>query len=1110
MAKKNGSSTGTKKSGATNTASNKTKSNTTKTKTENKVKATKQKQQQELKNPLTREIIVISMFALGVLMLILLFGAGSGIGKYVSAFLKGIFGIGSVLIPIVLIGGAIYGFLDKQTNAIRLKGVFAGVFVVALLGLIHCFTYESGFQASGLGNYINYYFNNGSFENAGLIGAIVGGLFMKLVGKIATIIILLATVIIFLMLITGISAFALINKAKDFVMDIATEREALYREYEENIEEVPVTDRGRAVKKEEKPENKEINKAKFRDIENIDYITGQGRYNKRKEQLIEEMHRRRQSKNTDYPKNKKKSQDKNYFYDERGRVMTIKLGQHDKNGKAQKLTLFTDEFKAHSTATEELLKSRARHEPRINGVPAGYQEPLDYGRDITINSKPVVDPDYIPQDNSDYMPQENGAWEQGPVYETIMESAENVRENIPRTRNIPVIPAEFIPNDEGMGVFDYSEDRGFEADQIYFDYDEYSDAEEEDNSENNLVTNEVEERPEIDLAAIEQGYINEEEDFKPIYSDYDDEDVLIGKSTEDLELYNMDYPQLPEIDESFISQYDEEDDEVLQAKAVKPSGVTKMPLEDSEFIKQDILEQKRNNAVEDLPPWEEQPLIIEAEKTKTLDKLKTDTVKSVYKFPKLEFLGKNPNINNEFSRDEMLKKAKLLEDTLKSFGVDAKVNNISKGPTVTRFELTPSIGTRVNKIVSLEEDMALNLAAKSIRIEAPIPGMSAIGIELPNDKIMSVYFSEILQNEKFQDFKSKLAFGIGKDITGNVVVYDIAKMPHMLVAGATGAGKSVCINTLITSILYKATPDEVKLIMVDPKVVELSVYNGIPHLLIPVVTDPKKASGALNWAVAEMERRYELFAQTGTRNLEGYNAKLPQEEKVPQIVIIIDELADLMMVAKKNVETAICRLAQLARAAGIHLIIATQRPSVDVITGLIKANIPSRIAFKVSSAVDSRTILDSGGAEKLLGRGDMLFKAVDMNQPLRVQGAFVTDEEVERIVDYIKVDDYAYDPAVIEQIERASSADEENEASGGSEGGSDDLIDDVIDFIVKKGKASTSLIQRQFRIGFNKAARIVDELEERGIVGPENGSKPRVVLMDKSEWREYKERHDNY
>ncbi|MBQ6555649.1 MAG: hypothetical protein IJL89_10485, partial [Firmicutes bacterium] len=339
--------------------------------------------------------------------------------------------------------------------------------------------------------------------------------------------------------------------------------------------------------------------------------------------------------------------------------------------------------------------------------------------------------------------------------------------------------------------------------------------------------------------------------------------------------------------------------------------------------------------------------------------------------------------------------------------------------------------------------------------------------------------------------------------------YDIAKAPHMLIAGATGAGKSVCINTLITSILYKATPDEVRLIMVDPKVVELSVYNGIPHLLIPVVTDPKQAAGALNWAVREMMRRYDLFATTGTRNLQGYNAREDVTEKLPQIVIIIDELADLMMIAKKAVEEAICRIAQLARAAGIHLIIATQRPSVDVITGLIKANIPTRIAFKVSSGMDSRTVLDTTGAEKLLGRGDMLFRAVDMNKPLRIQGAFVTDEEVAKIVDYIKTDVPNYDQSVLEDIERAEAADGDG-VTDIETNSSDELIDQVIDFIVHTKKASTSAIQRKFRIGFNRAGRIIDELEDRGIVGPENGSKPREVLMTPYERSEYKERHENY
>lgn len=507
---------------------------------------------------------------------------------------------------------------------------------------------------------------------------------------------------------------------------------------------------------------------------------------------------------------------------------------------------------------------------------------------------------------------------------------------------------------------------------------------------------------------------------------------------------------------------------------------------------------------------EEEPVIFQAElKRPLINPISESTLKrSKYKFPKIDLLEKNPVMQTQSSKEEILKNSRILVNTLKSFGVEAKVNEISKGPTVTRYELTPGVGTRVNKISSLEDDIALSLAAKSIRIEAPIPGKKAVGIEIPNKEVLNVYLSEVIGDSLFQKFPSKLAFGLGKDIAGNVIVSDIAKMPHMLIAGATGSGKSVCINTLITSILYKANPDEVKLIMVDPKVVELSVYNGIPHLLIPVVTDPKKAAGALNWAVKEMMSRYSQIAAAGVRNLQGFNEILEEnrEEKLPQIVIIIDELADLMMVAKKEVEDSICRLAQLARAAGIHLIIATQRPSVDVITGLIKANIPSRIAFAVSSSIDSRTILDVGGAEKLLGKGDMLFKSVDMDKPLRVQGAFISDKEVENIVKFIKKDNKTeYDEEVIDKI-TASFSDISNSDSNIEK--EDNLTDEAISFVVKKGKASVSMLQRQFRIGYNRAARIIEELEQRGIVGPEDGSKPRAVYMDKYELEEYFEEDD--
>lgn len=486
-----------------------------------------------------------------------------------------------------------------------------------------------------------------------------------------------------------------------------------------------------------------------------------------------------------------------------------------------------------------------------------------------------------------------------------------------------------------------------------------------------------------------------------------------------------------------------------------------------------------------------------------LDGTKSDAdsipvIKTDYKFPPMSILGKDPKSGVSQSKAQMLQTAQKLEDTLQSFGVDARVVQINQGPTVTRYEVSPSHGVKVSKIVNLADDIALNLAASGIRIEAPIPGKAAVGIEVPNKEQQSVYLRTVLESEEFAKFPSKLAFALGQDIAGNAVITDIAKMPHLLIAGATGSGKSVCINTLITSIIYKAKPDEVKLIMVDPKVVELSVYNGIPHLMIPVVTDPKKAAGALNWAVREMLARYNSFAENSVRDIKGYNAmKADKGEKdfMPQIVIIIDELADLMMASPKEVEDSICRLAQMARAAGIHLIIATQRPSVDVITGVIKANIPSRLAFAVSSGTDSRTILDMNGAEKLLGKGDMLFYPTGMSKPVRIQGAFVTDKEVENIVDFLKEQNKtaSYNEAVMEEI--SSSVKVGN--SGSDE--KDEFFDDAIDLVVSKDKASVSLLQRQFRIGYNRAARLMDELEDAGIVGPEDGSKPRKVLITAQE-----------
>ena len=463
-----------------------------------------------------------------------------------------------------------------------------------------------------------------------------------------------------------------------------------------------------------------------------------------------------------------------------------------------------------------------------------------------------------------------------------------------------------------------------------------------------------------------------------------------------------------------------------------------------------------------------------------------------YMLPSTDILFLPKENKNTNMKKEIMQNIKILDDTLKSFNVNANVTQVSIGPAITRYELQLRPGVKVSKIVNLADDLALSLASKGIRIEAPIPGKAAVGIEVPNKEITNVYIREVLESEDFRQNKSKISFALGRDVAGTNIIADVGKMPHLLIAGSTGSGKSVCINSLISSILFKAGPDEVKMLLIDPKVVELSVYNGIPHLLVPVVTDPKKAAGALNWAVQEMTDRYKLFARKNVRDIKGYNNAV-LEEKLPQIIIIIDELSDLMMVAPNEVEDSICRLAQMARAAGLHLVVATQRPSVDVITGLIKANITSRISFAVSSQTDSRTILDMGGAEKLLGKGDMLFYPVGESKPLRVQGSFILQREIESLVSFIKEQ---IPPNYIEDIilEPEGTYRESVEA--------DELLNEAADMVVKAGQASILMLQRRLRIGYNRAARIIDQLEERKIVGGFEGSKPRKVLISKEQWQE--------
>lgn len=495
-----------------------------------------------------------------------------------------------------------------------------------------------------------------------------------------------------------------------------------------------------------------------------------------------------------------------------------------------------------------------------------------------------------------------------------------------------------------------------------------------------------------------------------------------------------------------------------------------------------------------------------------------------YNYPSPMLLEKSSEQSSSDIAKELQTNGKMLVDTLENFSVHTKIINISRGPAVTRYELQPAAGVKISKITNLSDDIALNFAASGVRIEAPIPGKAAVGIEIPNKITSVVKMRELVTSREFLNAKSKLSVILGRDIAGNVQITDLAKMPHLLIAGSTGSGKSVCINSFIISLLYKSSPEEVKLLMIDPKVVELGIYNGIPHLLVPVVTDPRKAAGALNWAVTEMLKRYQMFADNNVRDLHSYNrlikAKLKtasDEEKeelevLPQIVIIIDELADLMMVAPNEVEDAVCRLAQMARAAGMHLVIATQRPSVDVITGIIKANIPSRIALAVSSQVDSRTILDASGAEKLLGRGDMLFSPIGSQKSTRIQGCFVSDKEIESVIDFVKKSkDQEYDSNVMDEIEKNAVIDaKDKNKNSDSDEGEDPMINEAIDCIMEFGQASTSFLQRKLRLGYARAGRIMDQLESRGVVGPSNGAKPRQILLSQQRWQEQKNDNENF
>ena len=616
-----------------------------------------------------------------------------------------------------------------------------------------------------------------------------------------------------------------------------------------------------------------------------------------------------------------------------------------------------------------------------------------------------------------------------------------------------------------------------------------------------LIKDAQEQAPDIDIHEIvvdtERNDKYSQDIYEPDYNAHNEDTFeLAYDDIDNNDYYPDNESHVEDIQPDYMSNDYMSDDEVTGAAPedvtgyVESSYEDETPYDNDEIFENDVTNEEHKEKTEKEP-----------EQVKPVHK-----PKKVYKFPPVSLLKRNPGTASG-GKSEYRVTAQRLQETLLTFGVKVTITDISCGPTVTRYELQPEQGVKVSKIVSLSDDIKLNLAAADIRIEAPIPGKAAIGIEVPNKEAGSVYFRELVESKEFKESQSAISFGVGKDIAGKTIIADIAKMPHMLIAGATGSGKSVCINTIIMSILYKAKPEDVRLIMVDPKVVELSVYNGIPHLLLPVVTDPKKAAGALNWAVNEMTDRYKKFAAMQVRNIKGYNDVVvkknkegidPPMEKLPQIVIIIDELADLMMVAPGEVEDAICRLAQLARAAGIHMVIATQRPSVNVVTGLIKANIPSKIAFAVSSGIDSRVIIDMNGAEKLLGKGDMLYFPSNLPKPLRVQGAFVSDEEVENVVSFLKenAEEVSYD----ESIAQATVSQESMPGSSKGDDERDSLFAEAGRFVIENEKGSIGSLQRHFKIGFNRAGRIMDQLADAKVVGPELGTKPRKVEMTMEEF----------
>ncbi len=952
-------------------------------------------------NPLITEVSSWVLVAVGAFVLLSVLTLGNLAGQFgalTNKILRGLFGFGAVFLPLGMMGGGIYSLIVRSYENIRRLRLYAIILFILTICFTHVLNLKEQPVYPDFISYMKANFDGGNLSNGGLLGALFGNFFDGVLGRIGAVLLLLVSMIVTAILMTGKSFAQALGKGFKLVGgkigDMRATR-AANQYYDDEFDAEDLSDfEPEPVKSAAPPKAPPAQKAPA------------------------PQPARNTAPNKSAPP--KQAPPAKRATKQNGK-RTVVLDIADTTPKSrERISLFHEDIKLNRPPNP-ILTPRPMQGGQAIPVPA------------PAPSEPVINT-YIKEPLPDEGVNEDLNENLSDAFDTIKASEEQAM--FKAARDGYTAPTDYVEQSR-ISV------RGLVSD---------------------LEPDDFTEEPEPDI----------DDDI----SDPFDQD----------ELDDQDYP-----DEQEYESYDDQDEQDELPIEEPPWNTARPEPASRKAATQPV--SLRRRLTQPVPQR-----AVAASDTPIPDTTKSGALYpdySDYKFPPIELLKKNTAVQAVGSRAEVLENSRKLEEILKSFRVEARVVEVSIGPTVTRYELAPGQGVKVSAIANLSNDLALGLAAQGIRIEAPIPGKSAVGIEIPNRETQPVLLREILEDDAFVNFPSKLAFGAGKDIAGKTVIGDVAKMPHLLIAGATGAGKSVCINTLVTSILYKARPDEVKLLMIDPKVVELSVYNGIPHLMIPVVTDPKKAAGALNWAVAEMDNRYVLFAQSGVRDLKGYNAILTEngeKQILPQIVIIIDELADLMMVSKGEVEEAICRIAQKARAAGIHLIVATQRPSVDVITGLIKANIPSRLAFAVSSGTDSRTVLDMTGAEKLLGKGDMLFLPVGMNKPVRVQCGFISEKEVENIVSFLKMHhQVVYDEETVERVTEPGNFTSDSD--------DEEYFDEAVEFLIRKQKASTSLLQRQFRIGYNRASRLMDVLEAKGIVGPEDGSKPRRVLVTMEEWR---------